>query len=291
MRNYNGSAPLTEDTRDFNHQAVFGATPLANFNPSGRGTVPFPPNNQEQYSYCTGCAVSEAAGYQDAAAYSFEYQIAKIGEISGFPITNGADPRKAMQSGVLYGSLPRALAPMSIDGAATAVVDWNNWPSALDEAAAQHERQSYFRVDTGDYDAFDNIRSALATSPHDVAMAFTPWYAEWENVPGGIIPSGHTLVGWHAHLFIDWKTINGVLYLVQQNSWGVNWGDGGLSYWSRDIVNATLGVSGAGAYMFVKMDPNVVKRFQLHNVALSDIFAELRARFGSIITQLFAKRN
>jgi len=96
---------------------------------------------------------------------------------------------------------------------------------------------TYFTISKNNgYDMFDSMRSAIQQSQAPL-IAGVIWYADWES-PDGIVPDSYKQVmGGHATKIAGWKTINNIPYIVVQNSWGSEVGDGGLFYFSREISN------------------------------------------------------
>lgn len=89
-------------------------------------------------------------------------------------------------------------------------------------------------------DLFDNTRSAIQINQRPCMGGLT-WMSEWTNAPGGMITtSGSTPLGGHCIKIAGWKTINGVFYMVLQNSWGNGVGDNGLYYMSREVFNSAF---------------------------------------------------
>lgn len=300
-----GSKPLEYDRRQFSHSRYFGTLPIWQLPKNGLGRTPFNLNNQGFTNFCTACATSEANAFLRGKEMSFEFQAAKIGQLAGAPILGGADPRIAMKAGILFGSLQRELAPLTLekDGAAT-VADYKNWPAPLDLQAGQNEDASYFQIDDGPYDAFDNISAALydaylerkakgENDKQDVAMFFTQWFPQMDTttvdfVPpkplagvrplfsvirdffASIFPSLFGGEAWHAYICIDWRDEN---YLKIQNSYGNAWGDGGVQYFSRETVNALMADYRAGAFMYREVNPKDVQSWQEQQTSLQSIYA------------------
>jgi hypothetical protein len=302
-RQSTGSRPLKPDHRDFKLHPYFGAASIAMLPPGGLGRKPFSLNNQSYTQYCTACATSEANAFLRGVPMSFEWQAAKIGQLAGAPILNGADPRVAMKAGILYGSLPKDKAPYSLSDGAEFVAQYLSWSPSLDLIAGQNEDASYFQVNTGPYDAFDNIRAALwdayqerianKEDKQDVVMAFTQWFQEFNvtrvtyvpprplagtspifsgimNFLQRFLPSIFGGEFWHAYLFIDWNNRD---ELVVQNSYGNAWGDAGLQYFSRATVNALFADYRAGAFMYKEVKPGDVKSWQEQQSSLQSVYA------------------
>lgn len=281
----NGSQPLSEDRRDFSHTRLYGGTPadVAALPVSlyrARQVV----NDQGQTPYCTGCNTSEAIGYQEHQDFSFEWQIAKIGQLIGQIITNGADPRVALKAGVEAGALLRSKAPLNLSKDGLKVADWRNWPVELNLEGVKYQRESYLDVlKDSPLDAYDSIRVALNKGVKDdaVVMVFSAWYAEWRPTAlNPVVPIGINVEGYHAHLFVDFTLRNGISPLVQQNSWGTAYGEQGYAYFPRETVNKMFEEAGTGCYIYRRLDPTVVKSLQIHNANLKQIFLEIFLRAG-----------
>jgi hypothetical protein len=309
-----GSKPLAHDKRDFKASRFFGSPDISQIPPEGLGRKPFSLNNQQLTNFCTACATSEANAFIRGVPMSMEFQAAKIGQLAGAPITDGADPRVAMKAGILYGSLPKDKAPMSLDTSSDGyIADYKNWEPSLDTLAGQNEDASYFQIDDGPNDAFDNIRAQLylayqerlhtGSKAIDVAMAFSQWFEQFNVTTvtyapavsvSGIGPFFSAIINffrsiapglfggevWHAYLFIDWCIRDGAPYLIGQNSYGNAWGDQGVQYFSRETVNALFADYRAGAFMYREVNPADVKSWQDQqaNIAVidNDIITRLR---------------
>lgn len=75
--------------------------------------------------------------------------------------------------------------------------------------------------------------------------AFGRWFSEWTDPAKDIVPTHYdNFVGWHAYLFIDWCIIDGIEYLIAQNSYGPDAGDNGFLYFPREVVNREFALRG-----------------------------------------------
>lgn len=287
------------DPRRFKHALTFGASRdiLLKLPRKGLGRKPISIEDQQNTNFCTGYSSSTASEYMEKRDMSPEYQVAKLSEFSGFPITNGATPETTLKVLKRYGSLPKEMSPYSLekDGAAT-VADWKKWPKALDDAAREYKKASWFDVMEGPFDTFDNMRVALYQAQESgeerVIQAFTQWFSNWTG--RGIIRRGTGAYSWHAHVFIDWTEKDGKEVLVQQNSYGEDWGDGGLSYWSREAINQLAEDNRNEAYMFRDVSPETIKEeqwgviaFIFDMVAKSSVTATI-AWFTKVITTILS---
>lgn len=115
--------------------------------------------------------------------------------------------------------------------AATAITKGFNVPNTSSPSA-------YFWVTAGGgQDLFQNICSAVFINQRPL-MGGLMWYDEYTAAAGGIINAiGKSPQGGHCIKIAGFKTINGVQYLVLQNSWNTTVGDNGLFYMSRAVAN------------------------------------------------------
>lgn len=218
--------------------------------------------NQLDLDFCTGFTTEELQYAIHGIRFDPLYQMAKIKQIRGEYTKYGASLRDACNSVIKYGSLPLILSPYTHNGSPTDktrdfLANWANWPIGLDKNSSPYKDLSYFVVD-GIYDMFDNIRSCLQMNRKErrgVTFGLL-WYYEWTEAPGGVIgpimPSTQP-AGGHDMAIIGQKTINGILHLVFQQTWGPFAGDNGLYYFPRSIVDQ-LALQGYGAYTFSKND-------------------------------------
>jgi hypothetical protein len=86
-------------------------------------------------------------------------------------------------------------------------------------------------------DLFDSCRTAIKQSNYPLVGGVC-WMEEWTGAPGGIINNvGVNRAGGHALKIAGWTTLDGIEYMVLQNSWGTSYGNGGLYYMTRDVFN------------------------------------------------------
>jgi hypothetical protein len=206
--------------------------------------------NQGNSDLCSGYAVTAVSVDQEGVELLPEYQFYKTKKISGDMEGWGADLRDACKSVVKYGSLP-AQGYEKIKGLSRSrVVSDETWEDAMDGIANLYKKETYFSI-TGKYDTFDNIRLALWENIDRKSSIVTvaKWRTEWLYAEGGIIPESYGNNGFgHAFKIFGQKNINGQLYLVAQLSQGEEYGDKGIFYLSRSVVNREIGKY--GLYMF-----------------------------------------
>lgn len=200
-----------------------------------------------------------AMRYDNGDYYDFLFQYAKICQVMNDPTVDGADLRSAMQSLVAYGSVKRSISPFTFgtgaptDRPAAFLADWRNWPASLDAIAARSKSPSYFAV-TGTSDAFDNIVSCMWLNRQNGVKSGVVWglyyKSSWVSPPGGVIvddnlgPTANS-IGGHAMRARGKRTIGGIPFLKVQQSWGKGFGDGGMAYFPRSVVNEMVAIFGA----------------------------------------------
>lgn len=206
--------------------------------------------NGEQ-ELCTEFQGAIRAGYKFGQDFSRRWQGMKESDITGQLILNGTDPRTAMKVALSFGALPLSAELPRIAVDPDTYLDQKNWPVTLDKLAIPYLETAYNLVD-GPYDPFDNIRAVLqqAFQENEVVLVFSAWYEEWNNTNGVMpMPTSQSTLN-HAHLFIDWTTINGEPMLVDHLSQGTAFADGGFGFFGREIVNREVENGNMGCYIF-----------------------------------------
>lgn len=108
-----------------------------------------------------------------------------------------------------------------------------------DTGQIEKKWSSYWSAHTGQYDAFDNVRSALTMTVAPVAV-WTNWYAEWRVGIRGVMPLGQRITSSHMYDIQGWKEVNGQPMLIVQ-AW-----QGYTMYMPRETFNAAVAVWGCG---------------------------------------------
>lgn len=303
---------LPVDTRDYSHHALFGdnfpsTPPSINFIVSRVQPVI---EDQKDSDDCTGCGTSEInagmQGIEPPDTFDFLYQMAKILQTQGEVGETEADLRSASASLCIYGSLLKSQSPYTLeegkptDKTVAFLDDWTNWPPILDTYAKKYKLGSYLNVLTNpSMDAFDNIRTALyhnvsQTSPtlYSSVLFGVNWRPEWTYAPGGIIDDNYTVSagGGHALRLIGQKMINGIPYIVAQNSWSKSVGDGGFYYFPRNVINIEAAV-GYGAFNFSTLSSAQVSYMLQYGLKVGDTWpVELMKVAVVIIKKIFLRK-
>lgn len=258
-----GLLPLPHDPRDLSHNRVFGSIPQAALTTEDFLIVPpLEIMNQDinyDSDFCAGYGATALSEAEDGVAEVPEYTFAKAKEYIINQVPNRTDAEKLaiiqafglnlrniMDAGAHYGFLERDHDPFHCETtdrpARDFVADYRNWPSDLDALAYEHAKNSYLAVD-GPYDTFDNYRSCLLANRDNREGILTGalWRESWSQALGGVISSDIYAVTepgeGHAFAIIGQGMTEKGLCLVAQLSDGVSFGDHGLFYFTRDVVN------------------------------------------------------
>lgn len=253
-----GLKPLKKDIRDFKYENVFGAVSPEeipdNFLVANPIEIKDQGNSDECVAFAT-CAVSED---QEGVALNPKWFFSQIKKTQGNWKKWGADLRDGAKVAVNTGFIEENDAPFSLkyrDRDFTA--NWNNWPTDLENKAKIHKKQSYFSVMCG----FDSFRSVLWQNKDEKKsiLTGTMWESNWSNLKDGIIPvesTGSEEIP-HAIKIFGQKKINDKLYLIAQLSNGLGFGDGGLFYFPKEIIDKKFRF---GAFIFKDLDPEKIKK-------------------------------
>ena len=246
---FGGLKPHIRDKRDFSHKKTYGVFDLSQL--PDEYILPSIILDQKLSYKCTAfssCAYQDA---QEGIGFDPDWFYAKEGEIEGEVSEYGYSLRTALKTGVKAGFKP--------------LIRQDNNNMYLED--------SFFAVDCN----FDAIRIALwlARAEKRSCLAGTMWFSEWTYTQGGIIPETYSEpVGLHAIVIKGWKKINGITYLIIQNSYGTSVGDNGLHYFPKNVVNKEFK---QGLFMWrEKPDPNQIKTIRNILDCLKDILLILQ---------------
>ena len=249
------------DPRDYHYSRTFGSPVVDLPMEYMVGTCPI--KNQGPTEFCTAFAANVLGMLEDNKDFSPEWFFAKEAQLSGQ--TDGQDLRTPCKTAVKYGFLPQILAQNNaFNQTAVFLANSANWPNSDDLVAAGYKRASYFRVDGN----FQEIKQVLYQNRFAKRAIITGinWYEEWSYAPKGIIQDGYKeLAGGHCVPIVGFKTLGadpvsgfgGTEYMVIQNSYGPDLGDGGYFYFSEEIFNKEFNQP---MFMFVNLDNTVVPR-------------------------------
>lgn len=222
---------LTEyDPRDYSHKKTFsGINDILPDNYLVGSTLVL---NQYESIFCTAFASCIIAALEDNQIFSPEWYFAKEAELSGSISTQ--DLRTAAKTAIKYGFLLQNLAQNSLlTQTEQFLADSKNWPFSDDLAAANYKKKSYFRVDGN----FQEIKQVLFQNKKSI-LTGVAWQQDWQTSVQGIIPeTSSPVIGLHSIPIIGFKTMDGIEYIIIQNSYGTTVGDNGLFYFSEKVFN------------------------------------------------------
>ena len=258
-----GLQPTPPDARDFQLGQITFLPDLDTL--PAEFLIPYSLKHQRSTDFCSAymsCAMSEP---QEHAVFEPSYSFAVSKEISGDKDGWGQNLRDALKSHVRTGALPIEFSPFSVDSKPSDFLrDIENWKAITPNLTELYRKQSYFKV-TGQYNAFDNARTALHKfkSPIGTGVLWG-WSLSrtlLDTIPQGGFGHAVTIIG-----FTKWE--NGEDVLILLNSYGKEAGKDGLHYITRDVYNHFANFY--GHYMFLDLEKEDAKWRLSWNIKLED---------------------
>ena len=241
-----GLRPLPKDDRDFQLGAVFDLPALTDL-PDHFQFDTLKIKHQGGSDFCTAYSYCAASELQEGVTLEPSWSFAMTKSIEGDHTTWGADLRIAAKAHTAYGALEEADSPYSLENKDPDFLrNPECWPVDLMEDAEKHKKKSFFKVE-GPYDPFDNIRAAIWKFRESKQAVVLGLVWGWPITQTNMLTPCETGFG-HAVAAIGWSGD----YIIIQNSYGTEAGQGGLHYIHRDVINAD--VKRFGAYMLVDLD-------------------------------------
>ncbi len=252
-----GLKKLKGDIRDFQYDAVFGA-PALEVPDDFIVAQPLEIKDQGQSDECVAFATSAVSEDQEGVLLSPKWFFSQIKKIQGNWKSWGADLRDGARAAVNVGFIEDNDAPFDIKyKGRDFTANWNNWPEDLQEKAKQHKKQSYFSVRCD----FDNFASVLWQNKDKKKSILTGtlWEESWNYLTDGIIPENNTgsQETPHAIKIFGQKKIGDRLYLMAQLSNGRGFGNNGIFYIPKEVINRKFKF---GAYIFEDENPEEIKK-------------------------------
>jgi hypothetical protein len=269
-----GLQSLPKDERDFEYEKVFGAI-APEFPESLIVSAPLSIKDQGATDFCTAYAVTSVSEDQEKIDLNPHYNFKCTRLIDGKDVKEwGANLRDACKAIVKYGSIEEQYYPFPSkdqEKDRDFIADPKNWPDTLEHFAWEHAKNSFFRVDQGSFDTFDNLRTALMMNKDKERSIVTgcDWYNSWTNSKKGVVSSKKPTspVGGHAFKIFGFLKIEDTDYLVAQLSNGTDIGDQGIFYFPRKIVNEYFTY---GAFMFHDMPRDKAELYTNAGVTVND---------------------
>lgn len=270
-----GLLPLTADPRDLEQHKILGAVPLLELplDDFFVGEV-IGIKDQGSKDFCGGYAGAAVAEDQEDVELNGDYPFMVAKRLLGGEAWKswGISLRDICNVGVKIGFLEQEAYPFAHEEKdRDFLANPENWPQDLDMLAADHRKNSYFRADTGPYDLFDNLRASLWQNRVKKCsiLAGCVWRYEWNEVKGGIVPKDYDQNGrgeGHAVKIIGQMIINGEPHLVVPNSWGPKYGDAGIFYFPREVVNREF--KNFGGFSFNDMNKDTARIYQENGITV-----------------------
>ena len=215
-----GLKPLRQkkwyEKQDFSHKLTFGSLDLSQL-PEEYLLVSNILNQGFSFK-CTAYASNAIQESQHGISFDPEWFFFQEGQVNGEISDTGYDLRTCCETGVKRGFKP-------MDG---------NDPNPYKES-------SYFRIDNpfSSTDLFDEIRIGMYLAREEKKCVITGvgWRDTWFSADGIIPINGGNITSGHCIKIAGWTKINGIEYLVVQNSYGSGFGKNGLNYFPREVVN------------------------------------------------------
>ncbi len=224
---------LRQDSRDAKYNLHFGQT--SHFPSEVNFDTPIfdeiqPPGNVK----CTCFTCCDIATDKDKIIYDIDDLFARVPNDK-----NGAEARLVLGEAIKVGFLPKG------------------------KTIRVRPFQSYWRADTGDMDAFDNVRSAMTLAELPIAC-WSPWYYEW--MIADVLLEGKKVANYHMYAIEGWKMIDNEPHLIIE-AWV-----GRKLYMSRSVFNKTVSQYGSATAVLstVELDG---KRLKTVKEQLSDFIA------------------
>lgn len=263
QRVLDGVKPLPPDERDLTLGAVIDLPKLETL-PSNFTFTPLEIKNQLATDYCTATSTCSISELEEEVTLEPTWLFADSKGLSGDPEQPNQDLRYAMQAHQKHGCVEEKDSPYHFTSLPLAPRDIALWPQGLYLKALVHKKKSYMAI-TGPYDHFDNIRSSIWYFRNEkrgvVTGTLWPWplsQITMDKVP--LKGNGHSIaiIGW----------VND--HLIIQNSYGLEAGNKGVHYFSRDIINAM--VAQYGAFMFTDYTPDEIRAIMQSGVKIQQSY-------------------
>lgn len=240
-----GLRVLEKDERDFSVGAIFKLPKLSEL-PSEFVLSGYTVKNQLDTDFCSAFATTSASELQEGVELSPEFSFAAGKSLSKDIESWGQDLRVACKAHTKIGTIEKTEAPFIVGMKdRDFLADINNWERLIPKAE-KHKKQTFLRVTSEGNDAFDTIRQTIwkwRDEKRAVVIGILWNYNPKDTVLNEVKENGTG----HAMLVIGWTKTN----LIVLGSGGVENGDRGIHYISREVINRWEPVF--GSFMFVDM--------------------------------------
>jgi hypothetical protein len=274
------------DPRNFQFGAVYKLPKLDEILDEFEVDVPIRIKDQKNTDYCTAYAGTAVSEDQEDIELDEIYQFHKAKQIQGDLHGWGCDLESMVKSLTRFGSIPKMHAKFSVDTPRTQIVDSESWDLSLDMIATQYRKESYLEV-KGPYDKFDNIRATLwkskAEGLQQSIITGAMWCDEWSRAKKGVVTKNYKGTFGHAFKVYGTAIKNGEVMLKCQLSNGTQFGDDGIFYFAREVVNKAFVYQ---AFILVDTPKEVIKEHIEQGARIDDTwFIKLIKRIIWFITK------
>lgn len=281
-----GLRPTKKDWRDnrFAFERNFGAvTSFDNEYNADIGSWVPDQGEDGRATGCTGYTVAEICSNEDQFRYSHDFNFMKTLQLMNVPPDyQGADLRKAAKVPCSFGLLPMDDQPADLFPCSQAwAANQANWPLSLDDEAIKFKKPAYLPIQAITQDWFDSIRNALVEGKAEkrTVGVGTRWSQDFENpilMHSYILTDTPSNLAWgHAYVFVGWKQIGSLPYLIAKTWQGKDYGDNGYVYMSRTLVNKLMKEWGTYAFTIRDVPLGTVDELKNQIVTLRDVIAML----------------
>ena len=238
----NGLQPTKRDIRDFSYSQQFGSVSPLVLPKEFYVSQPLDIKQQYGSDFCIGFASAAVREFTEGVILDPFFVWSQMAKLRGDWREWGMDLRTAAKVLTKIGIVEQKDQPYNLENKdRDFLANWENYPKELENKASDHKAISYFWID-GPYDFFDNIRSTLYLNKEEKrsVLVGAEWRPSWSSAIKGIVKTtdfSEMFFG-HAFIFFGWKEIDNEPYLVAQLSNGKEFGDSGIFYFSRSVVNS-----------------------------------------------------
>lgn len=252
---------LPQDARDLRFGSLFTLPKVSDLPLEFTVAEPLKIKDQRYSDYCGAFSSTSCSEDQETVELDPLWQFMKVKFIEGDPDAYGTDLRYVGKSFVQFGSIEAKDSPYDINTDRGIIVNPLSWADKpYDTLALLHKKESFaFVTPSLSADFFDSIRSTMFHGNKQSVTIGMSWCSEWMSAAGGVISQMGTFISGHAVKIFGWKQIEGVPYLKVQLSNGVNIGDQGIFYFSREVINA---MQEYGAIVFTRYDKDFLAKHQ-----------------------------
>lgn len=219
-------------------------------------------NHVQEEDDCSAFAVILARELRENVELDREFQFAAMKSLTADVETYGGQLRDALSVPVKIGAIRLIDRPKELQGKPLSflryIANWGIVASLMEIAWGKRAKSYTFIVPAQKMDAFDTIAASMWFWLQKGEKRAVPFGTFWDwSLQDYIIDKWTGAGTGHAMSYIGKKTIMGVAYLVVQQNYGASAGQNGTHLFSREVVNASEAIFGAG--MFTSFTPEELR--------------------------------